>query len=155
MMPTLTTAEKEFSLLEEMTIKVETSALCFPREVAVDLGVTARGEQVAGWAAGLGRAALTPFRADIKYMRPLMAHVKSCGFEDGFDTISGNEPSIANVGRLACQYAAEDRNFAIASEDLGEGPLSPTMEQLCDAASWTLISARDAFYRLGLEDYLS
>lgn len=154
MMPNLTSKERSIELFRELTVRVESCVLCFPREVAHDLGITARDDSVAAWAAGLGRN-LTPFRADIKHMRTLMSYVKSCGYDDGFDSISGEEPSIANVARLACQYAADGKDFVIASEDTGEGPLSPTMEQLCDVASWVRVSASDALDRLGLASFLS
>lgn len=146
--------EKCVELLTDMTTRVENQALCFPRAVALDLGTTAREEPIAGWAAGLGRS-LNPFKADIKYMRPLMGFVKACGYEDGFDSLTGDEPSIADVGRLACQYRAEGKEFVVASEDTGAGPLSPTMEQLCGAASWTMITARQAVDRLDLSHHLS
>lgn len=140
-------------MLEEMTALVETEVLCFPRAVARDLGTTARDEPVAVWVAGLGTK-LNPFRADIKYMRPLMGYVKACGFEEGFTLLSGAEPSVADVARLACQYSDEGREFTIASEDVGDAPLSPTMGQLCAAASWPRISAREAAINLGLGRFL-
>jgi len=154
MMPKLTSKGKAIELFGELTIRVESCLLCFPREVALDLGVTARDEHVAAWAAGLGRK-LTPFRSDIKHMRTLMSYVRACGYPDGFDSISGDEPSIAHVSRLACQYAAEGKNFAVATEDTGEGPLSPTMEQLCDTASWDRVGAAEALNHLGLASFLS
>ncbi|WP_192379155.1 hypothetical protein [Rhodococcus rhodochrous] len=153
-MPSLCSAENKIQMMSEMTTRVEDGDLCFPRAVALDLRTTARDEPIASWASGLGRS-LDPYKADIKYMRPLMGYVKQCGYEDGFDSLTGEEPSIADVGRLACRYQAEGKNFVIASEDTGEGPLSPTMEQLCAAASWNMIDAREALTCLGLSSYLS
>nr|EJI98630.1 hypothetical protein JVH1_3886 [Rhodococcus sp. JVH1] len=43
----------------------------------------------------------------------------------------------------------------MATEDVGEGPLSPTTEQLCDAASWERVGAAEALERLGLGCFLS
>lgn len=140
-------------LFRGMTDCVEDGRLCFPSEVAKDLGVTARDEPVAIWATGLGRK-LSIYRADIKYNRLLVSYAKACGFDEGFNTISGGEPSIAHVGRLACQYNNDSREFMVATEDVGENPLSPTMEQLCDQASWARIDAREAINRLDLSQFL-
>jgi len=136
-----------------LTEKVENFILCFPSEVVKDLSVTAEGDDVASWALGLGKS-LRPFKAGIEFNRPLMALAKRCGFDSGFEVISGKEPSIAHVGRLACQYQSEERAFSIASEDTGEGPLSPTMEQLCDTAPWARIDAREAIIQLGFSNLL-
>ncbi|UTT48883.1 hypothetical protein [Rhodococcus gordoniae] len=153
MMTKIAHPDRILELLAKMTTYVEDGQLCFPREVAQDLGVTARNEPIAGWATGLGRS-LSAFRADIKFNRPLVAYAKSCGFDEGFSTISGEEPSIVHVGRLACQYSAENREFKVASEDTGENPISPTMEQLCSQASWTRIDARATLVELGLSGFL-
>jgi hypothetical protein len=153
-MPTLIDVSKLHThLLAELTKRVEEQTLCFPREVADDLMVTARGDVIAGWASGLG-SKLRQFKADIAYARPLMGYVKQCGFDAGFELLNGQEPSLASLGRLACQYAAEEVSFVVVTEDSGESPLSPTTEQLCQTASWGFMDARAAIRQIGLGEIL-
>lgn len=63
-----------------MTKCVENQMLRFPKEVVEELAITARFEQIAAWASGLG-SHLRPFRGNISYNRTLMSHVVACGFE--------------------------------------------------------------------------
>jgi hypothetical protein len=132
-----------------MTKAVENAQLRFPREVVDELNVTARLEQVAAWASGLGTH-LNDFRGNIRYSRPLMAHVANCGFEEGFEDLDGKEPAAAGVGRLACQYSEGGATFWVATEDIGELPLRPTMVQICLQAGWGIVDAESCLRGLGL-----
>ncbi|MEV4237050.1 hypothetical protein AB0J47_17945 [Nocardia sp. NPDC049737] len=140
-------------LVDRLTKAVDDRELGFPREVVTNLQVVARDDPVSFWAGGLGRR-LNHFRADIVHDRTLMKHVDALGFEEGFETLDGSDPCIASIGRLACQYQHERTEFTVVTEDVGEGPLSPTMEQLCTTALWPYCDASACIRYLGLGNYL-
>jgi hypothetical protein len=142
-----------YDLLDVMTDAVEEGRLQFPKDVVDDLRVSAQSEAICGWATGLGRN-LRSFRADFSFNRPVMRYAKQLGFEYGFESLDSSEVSIVAVARLACQYTAENQPFVIVTEDTGEGPLAPTMEQLCNHAAWQYCGARDAIERLGMGSLL-
>ncbi|MTD55210.1 hypothetical protein [Amycolatopsis pithecellobii] len=142
------------TLWSSLTDAVEDSRLGFPREVATELGVLARDEQVTSWASGLG-ANLRKFSADIKFNRPLMKIVETMGYQEGFDSLDGKEPAIAHLARLAISYSKTGTPFILATEDFGEGPLSPTMEQICEYQNWAYVDAMACLKGLGLGDLIA
>lgn len=152
-MPELVREDDLTTFWQAMTKAVENAQLRFPREVVLELGVTARLEQVSSWASGLG-SALKPYAGNIIYARPLMAHVLACGFEEGFELLDGKEPAAAGVGRLACEYSANSATFWVATEDAGELPLRPTMTQICQQAGWQITDAKGCLHGLGLTHLL-
>lgn len=133
-----------------LTEKVETSELGFPRAVVNDLSELARSERVGDWAHGLG-SSLNNFSPHIKYQRWLMGIVQEkLGFDNGFEGILGKDSSKVHVGMLARQVSQSGREVTIVTEDFGEAPLGPTMQQLCDVAGWPYVSMRQ--YLSGIDD---
>lgn len=152
-MPTLVREDALSDFWPAMTKAVEKKHLRFPREVVAELNVTARLQQIAAWASGLG-SHLNEFRGNIRYSRPLMACVAKCGFEEGFEDLDGKEPAAAGVGRLACEYSEGDATFWVATEDDGELPHRPTMVQICLEAGWRTVNADGCLRGLGLASLL-
>jgi hypothetical protein len=145
----ITPAPDRAQLLADMTDCVEKRRLHFPREVADELAVLARETPLAGWGAGLG-SALSDYRADIVYNRQLMAMVASLGFPEGFSGLDNKDPSLLSIARLACQYRETNVDFMMLTTDLGEGPLRPSMGQLCTEADWIVVDPFAAKVLLGL-----
>jgi hypothetical protein len=141
-------------LWDTLTDLVEGGSLGFPRPVVAELGVIARGEPVQGWAAGLGTR-LNSYSANIKYNRPLMGYAADLGYEYGFESLDGKDPSIISVGRLGCQYATEGTDFVIVTEDRGPNPLRPTMEDLATVAGWNYVNAGTCMQTLGCDHLIA
>jgi hypothetical protein len=140
-------------LWSHLTDAVEDGRLGFPKEVAEHLAVVARDEQAASWAAGLG-ASLGIYATNIKFNRPFMKIVYDLGFDQGIESLDDKDTGIIALGRLACEYAKLGTPFIIATEDLGVGPLAPTMEQICGHTGWQMENAKDCLNGLGLSGLL-
>lgn len=145
----LAPATKVGALFDAVTLRLEAGTLRFPREVVDELQVIARFEFIAGWASGLG-STRDKWTSEVVYMRPVMALVSNLGYEEGFDSLDGQDPSSAYVARMCFDLEAQGADFRVLSTDLGSGPLSPTMEQICGAAGWDIISPQDCLTHLSL-----
>ncbi|MGY4712573.1 hypothetical protein ACXDF8_23970 [Mycolicibacterium sp. CBM1] len=145
---------KHPDLLTGLSKLVDRAELGFPREVCSELEIIAREEPIWAWANGL-TSKLDPFAADIVYMRTLMANAVELGFEDGFESLEKGENGFGPVCRLCFHLQAEEREFVLATEDTGETPLRPTMEQIANHVGWTRIDAATALEHLGLADLLT
>jgi hypothetical protein len=144
---------KHPDLLTGLTKRVDKGELGFPREVCAELEVIAREEPIWAWANGL-TSKLDPFSSNINYIRPLMTLVVRLGFEYGIETLEKDRSAFAPVGRLCLMLQEESTDFVLATEDTGEVPLRPTMEQVAQQAGWQHLDARGALNYLGLADLL-
>ncbi|MBO0609367.1 hypothetical protein [Myceligenerans salitolerans] len=136
-------------MIHGLTSCVDQGILGFPRDVATELTVIARGEPIWSWANGL-TSKIDNYNPSISWMRPFMGYVQEAGFEYGIDGIESGENAMATVGCLCLQLQSESREFVLATEDNGETPLRPTMEQIANLAGWSMIDARGALNHLGL-----
>jgi hypothetical protein len=142
------------NLLTGLTRCVDQERLAFPREVADELQVVAREEPIWAWANGL-TSKLDKYSADIALMRPLMGHVRKAGFPHGIESLDGKEGCLTQVGCLCLELEDALTTFVLATEDTGEHPLRPTMEQIAVQAGWSVLDARGALTHLGLEHLLN
>jgi hypothetical protein len=136
-------------MIDELTICVDQGTLAFPRDVASELKVIARGEPIWSWASGL-TSKLDNYNPNIKWMRPFMGYVSEAGFEFGIEGIESDESGMTKVGCLCLELQNNATQFVLATEDTGETPLRPTMEQIAMQARWSTIDARGALNHLGL-----
>lgn len=136
-------------LFEAVTLRLEAGTLRFPREVVDELQVIARNEFIAGWASGLG-STRDKWTSEIVHLRQVMNLVSGLGYVEGFDSLDGQDPSSAYVARMCFDLQAQGVEFAVLSTDFGSGPLSPTMDQICSAAGWDIISPQDCATHLAL-----
>ena len=120
---------------------------------ADELLVIARDEPIWAWASGLA-SKLDAYSADIAFMRPLMGYIRKAGFPHGIESLDGKEGCLPSVGCLCLQLAGSKVNFVLTTEDTGEHPLRPTMEQIANECGWTVLSARCALTHLGLANLL-
>jgi hypothetical protein len=141
-------------LWRELTDRVEGKDFGFPKEVVDDLDVLARSEQVLAWASGLG-ASLDFCTANINHRRWVMHQVqKELGYELGFETVDGKDPSIAAVAMLAREFDVRSAPFVIVTEDVSENPLRPSMREFCERAEWPWCGTRVLLEQFGLGDRL-
>jgi hypothetical protein len=145
----LAPATKVGALFDAVTLRLEAGTLRFPREVVDELQVIARYEFIAGWASGLG-STRDKWTSEVVHLRQVMTLVTRLGYEEGFVSLDGSDPSIAYVARMCFHLQAQSVDFRVLSSDLGNGPLSPTMEQICGEAGWQIISPQDCVTRLSL-----
>jgi hypothetical protein len=145
----LASTAKVVALFDAVTQRLEDGALRFPREVVDELQVIARDEFIAGWASGLG-SSRDKWTSQVVHMRQVMKLVSNLGFDEGFESLDKQDPSIAYVARMGFELASQGVEFSVLSTDFGSGPLSPTMQQICDAAGWNMISAKDCAIDLSL-----
>jgi hypothetical protein len=136
-------------LFDAVTLQLEAGALRFPREVVDELQVIARFDFLAGWGSGLGTTR-DKWTSEVVYLRPVMALVSKLGYDEGFVSLDGQDPSIAYVVRMCVHLEQQGVEFEVLSTDFGRGPLSPTMEQICVAAGWNMISPQVCIAKLGL-----
>jgi hypothetical protein len=142
-------------LLDGLTQRIDDAELGFPREVCKELqGIAREDPTIWAWASGL-TTKLNSFNPDFIYMRTVMAHVVDLGFDHGIDQLESREGAFAPVCRLCCNLQADGHDFVLATEDTGEYPLRPTMEQMAVRAGWNHFSAGDALNHLGLADLLT
>lgn len=144
-----TNRTKHAEMIQGLTSCVDQGRLAFPRAVADELTVIARGEPIWSWASGL-TSKLDAYNPNISWMRPFMGYVVQCGFEHGIEGIENGEGAMATVGCLCLELQNSSRQFVLATEDIGETPLRPTMEQVANLAGWNIIDARGALNHLGL-----
>lgn len=140
---------KHPNLLAGLTECVDDERFGFPREVCSELQTIARDEPIWAWASGL-TSKLDRFSANIGYIRPVMALVANLGFAFGIETLEKDTGCLAAVGRLCMMLTEELTEFVLATEDTGDLPLRPTMEQLAQQAGWPYLDARAALDHLGL-----
>lgn len=145
----LAPATKISALFDAVTLRLEAGTLRFPREVLDELQVIARYEFIAGWASGLG-STRDKWTSEVVYMRPVMALLSNLGYEEGFVSLDGQDPSSAFVARMCFDLEAQGVDFQVLSTDLGSGPLSPTMEQMCNSAGWKVVSPQNCLEDLSL-----
>ncbi|PLV48014.1 hypothetical protein X011_17730 [Mycobacterium tuberculosis variant microti OV254] len=114
-----------------------------------ELQVIAREEPIWAWATGM-TSRLSAYAPNYAFARPFMTYVRNLGFEYGIESLEGPEGCLATVGRLCLTLASETTEFVLATEDTGELPLRPTMEQIATLAGWALLDARAALDHLDL-----
>lgn len=141
-------------LLDALTKAVARNRLGFPREVVDELQVIARDEPIWSWAMGV-KGALGPYDMDVANLRPFMGHVHDLGFTDGIETLDGKENCIPAIGCLCLDLGERSLNFVLATEDVGETPLRPTMEQIAKHIGWSTVDAQAALEHLQLGHLLS
>ena len=145
---------KHPEFLEGLNRAMKKGCLGFPREVADDLSVIARDEPIWAWASGQ-RGRLDDFAGDIGQMRPLMGLVRDLGFPNGIESLDGRENCLSSIGCLCLHLEEQGKKFVVATEDFGEAPLRPTMEQIANRKGWTVISATETLGVLNLRHLLS
>ncbi|WP_402840314.1 hypothetical protein [Microbacterium sp. GXS0129] len=145
----LATPSRYYDLYEALTDRLEAGSLRFPREVVDELRVINRAEYTAAWASGLG-SFKDLWTSEIVYLRQVMTLVSGLGYAEGFDSLDGQDPSIAFVARMCFDLQAQGVEFYVLTTDFGSGPLSPTMDQICASAGWKTISPQDCVTHLSL-----
>lgn len=142
------------TLWRELTIRVENKDFGFPKEVVDDLDVLARSEPVLGWAHGVS-GSLGFCATNIKHERWVMNQVQQVlGFDLGFETVDGRDPSVGAVAMLARDLSIRKANFVVVTEDVLANPLRPSMLEICDSAAWPRCDTRSVLEQFGLSDLL-
>jgi hypothetical protein len=141
-------------LLLCLTDFVEDGTLRFPRAVANELQVYARGEQVTAWAIGIGKK-LRDFSVDVEYKLAVMQMIQlQMGYDSGLEDMDGGDPAIIELAAAGHMFESINMEFWIISEDRGSAPLRPTMEEICQLRTWPMLGASDGLKSLGLEQFL-
>lgn len=146
------------ALISGLTDAVDEGRLGFPRAVADDLMAIVHRDPpehpIWAWAKGL-TTKLDPYAANVGQRRPLMGHIVDLGFEHGPESLVDNrEGCLVEVGCLCLDLCEGGRDFYLATEDVGEHPLRPTLGQLAEACGWPLLDAVGALTMLGLDHLL-
>jgi hypothetical protein len=84
-----------------------------------------------------------------------MALVVNLGFSFGIESLEKDAGCLAAVGRLCMMLTEESTEFVLATEDTGDFPLRPTMEQLAQQAGWPYLDAKAALDHLDLGTLLT
>lgn len=142
------------ALISGLTDAVDDKRLGFPRMVADDLMALVRRDPpehpIWAWARAL-TTKLDPYAANVGQRRPLMGHIVKLGFDHGPESLGDNkEGCLVEVGCLCLDLCESGADFFLATEDLGEHPLRPTMVQLAEHCDWALTNAIGALTWLGL-----
>jgi hypothetical protein len=148
------TKQADFNeLLEALTQHIEKGKAGFPRRVVEELKVLARDEPITQWCIGLGNG-IRHCNPTYSYFQAIMDVVAELGFDEGLENPDGSEPSFIYTVARSYFWRLDGQEVVIVSEDVGDHPLRPTMEQLCDRLSCPMIDARSAVRELSLSRFL-
>lgn len=142
-------------LIVGLTAALDGDRLGFPREVADELMATVHTttpppHPIWAWAGGL-TTKLKPYEGEIGQKRPLMGHIVDLGFDHGPESLDNKEPCLVRVGCLCLDLCDTGRDFFLATEDVGEHPLRPTMGQVAEKCGWPVLDAVGALSHLDLD----
>lgn len=141
-------------LIAGLTAAVDEDRLGFPREVADELMLvvnktTPPPHPIWAWASGL-TTKLAPYAGNVGQRRPLMGHIVELGFEHGPESLDNKEGCMVQVGCLCLDLCDSKTDFFLATEDVGQHPLRPTMGEIAEKCGWPILDAVGALNHLGL-----